>query len=107
MEIVYSISDTTVLIKNNLMRPVVARLCTRLVMVSIPTRGNGIFILNYISIFFVLVYRQSAALSSVLNTQCLQNPAESGERSVLTLGSLCLLRIQHEADLPFFYFNSL
>ena len=25
-----------------------------------------------------------------LNTQCLQNSAESGERSVLTLGSLCL-----------------
>ena len=35
-------------------------------------------------------------------TQCLQNSAESGDRSVSTLGSLCLpccVRIQREADL--------
>ena len=35
------------------------------------------------------------------NTQCLQNSAESGQRSVLTLGSFCLhccVREQREAD---------
>ena len=40
-----------------------------------------------------------------LKMQCLQNSAESGERSILTLGSLCqpaVCGIQREADL--FYF---
>ena len=37
------------------------------------------------------MFRESAALSSAhLITQCLQNSAKSGERSVLALGSLCL-----------------
>ena len=34
--------------------------------------------------------RQSAAMNPPFNTQCLQNSAVSGERSVLTLGSFCL-----------------
>ena len=43
-------------------------------------------------------------LSADLNTQWLQNSAESGERSVFTLGSLwlpCYVRIQRESDLFF------
>ena len=42
----------------------------------------------YLYNFFALVSRKTVALSFA--TQYLQNSAESGERSVLTLGSLCL-----------------
>ena len=38
----------------------------RLVVGLIPTRGNEIFILIYISIFFTLVSRHCAALSSAI-----------------------------------------
>ena len=38
----------------------------------------------YTHVFFNELYIK------LLNTQCLQNSAESGERSVLTLGFLCL-----------------
>ena len=53
------------------------------------SRKRNIYLHLYVQ-FFALVSRQSAALSSPLNTQCLQNSAKSGQRSVLTLGCLCL-----------------
>ena len=40
-----------------------------------------------------------------LNTQCLQNSAESGERSVLTLGSLCLPCCVRDTAWSWFIFN--
>ena len=41
--------------------------------------------------FFALCTWQNAVLTSAThNTQCLENSTKSGERSVLTLGALCL-----------------
>ena len=78
-----------------LLRPVVAQghkvlLYNRQVVGSIPTRGDGIF--TYIYIFISLLWYSGKARCWVLplNTPCLQNSAESGKWSVLTLGSLCL-----------------
>ena len=55
-----------------------------------PHSRNEIFI--YIYIFITLLWCRGKAWRWVLplNTQCLQNSAESGERSDLALGSLCL-----------------
>ena len=40
-----------------------------------------------------MITRQNAVLSSATNnTQCLENSAKNGEKSVLTLGSLSLPR---------------
>ena len=46
----------------------------------------------FIYIFISSLWRRGKARRWIppLNTQCLQNSAESGERSVSTLGSLCL-----------------
>ena len=57
---------------------------------SIPTRGSEIFM--YIYIFISSLWCRGKARPCVppLSTQCLQNLAESGERSVLTLDSLSL-----------------
>ena len=41
--------------------------------------------------FIALVSNTAQCWVLPINTQCLQNSAESGERSVLTIGSLCLL----------------
>ena len=83
----------------NTNKPVVAQghkvwLWNRLVVFSIPARGNeykmNIFI--YIYIFIPLLWCRGKARRWVPphNTQCLQNSAECGERSVLTLDSPCL-----------------
>ena len=49
--------------------------------------------LDLLTHIFALVSRQIAASSlPPFNKQCLQNSAESEERSVLTLGSLCCVR---------------
>ena len=53
----------------------------RLIVGSIPTRGHNLYF------HFIALARRWV---QPLNTQCLQNLAESGERSVLTLGSLYL-----------------
>ena len=69
-------------------------------MTAKPT-GCGIY-LNLYFHFFALVSWQRTALRSQLHTQCPQNSAESGERSVLTLGSLGLSAvcgILREADI--------
>ena len=52
------------------------------------TRGDQKLILLYF-VFLALVSKTSVALSSA-KAQYLQNSAENGERSVLTLDSLCL-----------------
>ena len=66
--------------------------------------------MKYLLKFIFLLFRSGVEDNArrwvlPLNTQCLQNSAESRERSVLTLSSLCLLRwrpavcgIQREAD---------
>ena len=58
----------------------------RLVVGSIPIRGNEIFI--YINIFIYSLWCRVKAQS--LHLQWLQNSAKNGERSVLTLSYLCL-----------------
>ena len=72
------------------LRPVVAQghkmwLLTRLVVCPISTREKEMFNIFNSSLWCRGI---SAALSSV--TQCFQNSADNWERSVLTLGSLCL-----------------
>ena len=62
----------------------------RLVVASIPTRGDEIFTQIYISISSLWCRSKARRLVLPFNAQCLQNLAESGEQSVLTLGSLCL-----------------
>ena len=62
----------------------------RLVVGSIPTRGNKLFIYIYILISSLSCQGKARRWVQPLSTQCLQNSAESGERNVLTLGSLCL-----------------
>ena len=55
-----------------------------------------IYNINFLFIKRVTIYTKSFTYIKArrwvlpLNTECLQNPAESGERSVLTLVSLCL-----------------
>ena len=61
-----------------------------LVVGSISTRGNEIFIYIYIFISSFWCRGKARCWVPPLNTQCFQNSAESGERSVLILGSLCL-----------------
>ena len=59
---------------------------------NLHSRKWNIYLHLYIH-FFALVSRQSELRRHwvpPVNTQCLQNSAESGERSILTLGSLCL-----------------
>ena len=77
-------------------RPVVAQrhkvwLWSRLVVGSMPTRRNEIFTYIYISMSSLWCRGQAQRWVLPLNTQSLQSSAESEERSVLTLGSLCLL----------------
>ena len=67
---------------------------------SIPTRGNKIFI--YIFISSLWCKGKAWRWVSPLNMQCLQNSAKSGERSVLTLGSLCLLCAGYSVKLIWF-----
>ena len=57
---------------------------------SNPTRGDKIF--TYIYIFISSLWCQGKVRRwfPPFNTQCLQNSAKIGERSVLTLGALCL-----------------
>ena len=64
----------------------------RLVMGPIPTQEDEIFIYIYIFISFLWCRAKGKARRWVppLNTKCLQKLAESGERSILILGSLCL-----------------
>ena len=70
---------------------------------SILTRGIELSFINIFDHrFFTLITRQSVALSSQLYKEYLENSAENGERSVLTLGSFCLshptiYEIQQEA----------
>ena len=74
------------------LRPAVVQklwLIRRLVVSSIPT-GNKIFICVYISVFLLWCRGKGRHWVLPLNTQCLQSSAKSGERSVLTLGYLCL-----------------
>ena len=60
----------------------------------------------FLDLLFIFSFLQSGAEAKrgvvpPLNTQCLQKSAENGERSVLTLDSLCLC-IHCEADLIFY-----
>ena len=47
------------------------------------------YLLKFVFLFLRSGVEAKRGLSSVM--QCLQNSAESGKRSVLTLGSLCIL----------------
>ena len=84
------------------MRPVVGQghkvwLYNRLVVGSIPTRGNEIFIYIYICVSSLWYRGKARRWVPPLNTQCIQNLIESGERSVLTLACLPC-GIQREAE---------
>ena len=57
---------------------------------SIPARGDEIFTYIYISISTLWCRGKERRWVPPLNTQCLHNSTENGERSILTLGSLCL-----------------
>ena len=69
----------------------------RLVVGSISTRGDEIFINFCIFISSLWCRKESAAMNSTIQHAM---PPEIGERSVLTLGSLCLpcCVIQREAE---------
>ena len=56
---------------------------------SIPTREREIFIYIYISISSLWCRGKARRWVPPFDTQCLQNSAEYGERSVLTLGLPC------------------
>ena len=76
-------------------------------MTSIPTRGIELLFVN-ILISSLWYQSRSAALSSAIsNTQCFENSAKSGERSVVTLGSLCLLRYMTWKITIYLYFRFL
>ena len=76
-----------------ILRPVVAQghtvwLLNRLVVGSVPTRGDEIFTSIYILISSLWCRGQVRRWILPLNTQCFQNSADSGERSALTLGKI-------------------
>ena len=73
--------------------------------VSIPTRGSIIIIIIYIFISSLWCRGKARRWVPPVSTQYPQNTAESGERSVLTLGSLCLpCCVQDTAWSWFIYF---
>ena len=64
------------------------------------------YLLKFIFLFFALVSRKARRWVLPLNTQCLQNSAESGERRVLTLGSLGLPCCVRDTTWSWFTINS-
>ena len=99
-----------------IMRPVVAQrhkvwLKNRMVVGSIPTRGDEIFFKTYISIYSLWCRGKARRWVLPLTTQCLQNSAENGELNVLhsvPSAYLAVCGIQREVDFIYIFllFNS-
>ena len=77
----------------------------RLVVDSIPTRGNEIFIYIYIFISSLWCGDKARRWVPPINMQCLQNSAKSRKRTVLILASLCLPFCVRYTAWSWFWFN--